>query len=177
MSEIQEACKALYEQVYEAAPKDGCLVTPDGDTVYLFRGGSWRPLCPVVSGEPGERMEFEIFPDLVIESDPKGLMEIVMTAAGMEPANSVEVAKLFFRIFQEAGWSGPATQLPDKVPGNVCVSWYDSSEAKDVDDIRPVLSQLHDGEFNGMLVARTTTGETYCWNTRSCRTVEVEAEK
>lgn len=176
MDELQDTCSALFEQVYEQQPTPGALVTPDGETVYIYRDGGWKPICPVVSGVPGERVEFEIYPDLVIESDPAGLMEVLLVIQGIDPKHAIETAKLFFKIIKETGWKGPVEQLPSTVPGDVYVDWHDYADTQPVIDIRPVLSQLKDPNFNGILVAEKEDGEIYAWNMKDIKTVSVQAD-
>ncbi len=186
MDGIKQACTDLYSQIYEGPPKHGSMITPDGETVYIYwydptavtetpRGGDWKPLCPVVSGDPAERVEFEIFPDLIIESDPHGLMEVILAAQGIEGKTSVETVDLFFKLLKECGWVGPLTQIPGKAPGDVFVVRRGGKENISTPNIKPVLSQLRNPEFTGILEVPTEDGSVFV-NLKDVHEIWIEEE-
>jgi hypothetical protein len=171
---VIQACADTYEAVYGESPKKGSMVTPDGETVYIHTGQGWMPLCPIVSGDPGERVEFEIFPDLVIESDPHGLMEVILAAQGIDPKTSVDTVGCFFKILKECGWNGPMTQIPGKIPGEVYVIREDSEENLITEDIKPVLGQLRSPEFSGILEVVEKGGRSTFINMKDVNQLQIE---
>lgn len=187
MTNSPERLSDLYEEVYGERPKIGAMVTPDGETVYIYQSrekhgvrpapASWYPLCPVVSGDKGARVEFEIYPDLVIESSPQGLMEVLLVAQGVPVTSAVDTVECFFRILKECGWTGPLGQTPIKIPGDVLVTWGGSTENFTCPDLRPVFSQLRDPDFTGLLEVMCRAGKSVFVNMKDTVTVEVESEE
>jgi hypothetical protein len=178
---------AAFESVYEEHPTVGSMICPDGKVVYLYQSRDkhgvrpappqWYPLCHLVSGEPGERVEFELYPDLIIEADPRGIVEVILVTLGVDAEKAIEASKLFFRLVEEAGWNGPTAQKPDPIKGTVYVSWEDDNEEIDSNDIRPVLAQIRDPDFSGLLVFEDDDGDTRVINLRDVRTIEVVEER
>lgn len=130
----------------------------DGDMLYVHRGvhptGRWEQLGP--PKDPGfqgiGRLQFELLEGIVIEGSPSWVIQMVLRALyGFQPDKATEFADLLYRIFKECGWKVPAETDNEAVPGHLMVIRPDTAKEFQVEDIRPILSQLQSPELNGFI--------------------------
>jgi hypothetical protein len=147
-------------------PRDGELFF-DGDMLFVLRGshpvGTWEKLGP--STEPGfeglGKLQFELLEGVIIEGSPAWVLQMLLRAYyRLREPEAVQLADLVFRIFKECGWRGPTETDNEAVPGSVVCTFEDSTKEYKVDDIRPVLSQIQDPQFNGFLSVEQNEGRT-----------------
>lgn len=131
----------------------------DGSMLWVHREaarpvGRWEMLGPSV--DPGfhglGKLQFEIIDGVLIEGSPTWVIQMILRAFyRLKEAEAKQLADLIFRIFKECGWKGPAESDNEAVPGTVLCEFEQSTRELSVEDIRPVLSQLQDPQFNGFL--------------------------
>jgi hypothetical protein len=139
------------------APRTGEIFF-DNDMLHVYRGvhptGRWEELGP--PKDPGfqgiGRLQFELLEGILIEGSPAWVIQMVLRALyGFQPDKANDFADLLFRIFKECGWKIPTETDNEAVPGFLTVIRPDTSQEFQVEDIRPILSQLQSPELNGFI--------------------------
>lgn len=153
-----------FQQIAQRPPHDREIFLDDG-SLWVYRGifptGTWEDLGP--GNEPNvvesAALHFELQNGIEVYGSPGFVLRLVLRAFYRVKADeSKELVDFIFRVFKECGWSGPTMSDNVAVPGTVFVELPDfTTKIQEADDLRPVLSQLHNPEFNGWLNFQVTT--------------------
>lgn len=151
MDNIQE----LYFQASGRHPVDCDLFIHEG-TLWVFRArtGKWENLGTDrdPAGYQGTgALEYELSPGIIIRGSPAFVFSLVLRAFYSVPKDKAEdFVKFVYSAFKECGWTGPAESDMHARPG-VLEFENTTVHQMSIDDVRPILSQLQDPEFNGWL--------------------------
>lgn len=147
----------LFHQTTQRNPAHRELFVHDGHIhVYHEALRRWTDL-----GEPTEpgavpdvgSLQFEIQQGIIIEGSPQFVIRFMMRAFfnfGIPEAQ--DVSDTLYKIFRECGWRGPIESENENVAGQIILEAEGKFEVIHVvDDLRIVMAQMTDPNFNGWL--------------------------
>lgn len=123
-------------------------------------------------------LQFELAPGIMLEGPPPFVLQIVFrTHLGLKETDAKDVVDLIYNVFREAHWRGPAESDNEARPGGVTVTWKDQTEGVQVEDVRPILSQLQDPEFSGYLAVPMSPTKTTFIAVQNALSIEVAEDE
>jgi len=161
-----KALAARYLDTAKRQPKDKEIFLDEG-SLWVYRGvapmGVWELLGP--PEEPGFQgsgaLHFELQPGLMVVGTPSFVLHLVFRAFyRLTDAGAKDLTSMIYAMFKECGWRGPCESDNQAVPGTVSVNTEGASKiVHELDDVRPVYSQLQDPGFNGWLSLESVVPE------------------